>query len=123
MAHAKHISMTAKKPNVNWRAHIIGASLGLMALAASIAFPGQRSPIQLCLMTVIVGYLAIGDVWRLWRKPGFLRGLAISAAVHAAVLVVLWKSLPVHILTLVMIAGVEGIVLLLIMYKSLDIRE
>ena len=74
-------------------------------------------------MTIIVGYLAMGDVWRLWRKPGFLRGLAISAAVHAAVLVVVWKSLPVHILTLVTIAGVEGIVLLLIMYKSLDIRE
>jgi len=115
--------MTAEKQNVNWRAHIIGASLGLTALAASIAFTGQQSPIQLCLMTIIVGYLAMGDVWRLWRKPGFLRGLAISAAVHAAVLVVVWKSLPVHILTLVTIAGVEGIVLLLIMYKSLDIRE
>lgn len=123
MAHARHIDMAPKKPNVNWRAHMIGASLGLTTLAASIAFPGQKSWIQLCLMTVIVGYLAIGDVWRLWRKPRFLRGLVIVTVVHAALSTVLWKSLPMHILSLVMIAGVEGIVLLLIMYKSLDIQE
>lgn len=123
MAHAKHISGMAKKRAVNWRAHIIGASFGLTALAASIKFPEQKSWIQLCLVTLMVGYLAIGDVWRLWRKPGFLRGLVIATAVHSAVSAVLWRSLPIHILTLVMIAGVEGVLLLLIMYKSLDIRE
>jgi hypothetical protein len=123
MAHAKHINIMAKRRSANWRAHIIGASLGLTALAATIRFPEQKSWIQLCLVTVIVAYLAIGDVWRQWREPGFFRGLVIATAAHVAVLAVLWRSLPIHILTLVMIAGAEGIVLLLIMYKSLDIRE
>ena len=123
MAPAKSIRTMAKKRNTDWRAHIIGASLGLSALAAAIKFPEQKSWIQLCLVTVIVGYLAIGDVWRLWRKPGFFRGLLIAITAHAAVLVVLWRSLPLHILTLVIIGGIEGVMLLVIMYKSLDIRE
>jgi hypothetical protein len=109
MVHVKHISMTAKKRNINWRAHIIGASLGLMALAASINFPEQKSWTQLRLVTVIVGYLAIGDVWRLWSKPGFLRGLVIATAAHAAVSAVLWRSLPTRIFTLVMIAGLKAL--------------
>jgi hypothetical protein len=62
MAHARHIDMMAKKRNANWRAHIIGASLGFTALAATIRFPEQKSWIQLCLVTVIVAYLAIGGV-------------------------------------------------------------
>lgn len=82
-----------------------------------------RFDIQSCLITVIVSYLAIGDVWGLWREPGFFRGQAISAVAHTALLVILCESLLIHILTLVMTSGIEGIVLLLIMYKSLDIRE
>jgi len=103
-----------KQRKVNWRAHLAGVSSGLVTLVASHTFPKQKSSIQVASVTILVSYLSIGDVWASRREPDFRIGLLLGGVLHVCVWAGLWRFLPVHILNLVMIAGVEGIALLVI---------
>jgi hypothetical protein len=108
------------RPPKSLALRLTGLCLGLAGLIAVNALPAYKAQVEMAFLTILICWFFVYDFWDLRNEAGFRSGVFASAALHAVVLIAVWKLLPMHLLLVLGIACVERFAVMLICFKSME---